>query len=137
VIRDLTMEIPMPRPRPPGLHREVTRHGKTVWYVRIDHGPRIRIHAAFGTPEFQAEYQAALAGQPLPGAALPRDSVFAPRTLGGSSPATGRVLEPGGLRGRGCSGSRSCAMPLQRQAGSRWPALPRRDGKEHGGSPPK
>lgn len=54
----------MPRPRPPHLHRETTRHGRTVWYVRIDRGPRIRIKAAFGTPEFDAEYQAALTGKP-------------------------------------------------------------------------
>jgi integrase len=52
----------MPRPRPPHLHRQFTRHGKTVWYVRIDKGRRIRIRAPFGTPEFDAEYQAALAG---------------------------------------------------------------------------
>ena len=25
----------MPRPRPPHLHRQVTPHGKTVWYVRV------------------------------------------------------------------------------------------------------
>ena len=53
----------MPRPRPPHLHRETTRHGKTVWFVRIGHGPRIRIRAAFGSPEFEAEYQAALTNQ--------------------------------------------------------------------------
>jgi integrase len=35
-----------------------------VWYVRIGKGPRIRIRAAFGTPEFDAEYQAAIAGLP-------------------------------------------------------------------------
>src|SRR5262249_5835560 len=29
----------MPRPRPPHLHRQVTRHGKAVWYVRIGKGP--------------------------------------------------------------------------------------------------
>ena len=52
----------MPRPRPPHLHRQVTQHGKTVWYVRVGKGPRTRIRAAFGTPEFDAEYQAALAG---------------------------------------------------------------------------
>ncbi|SRR6266511_626064 len=52
----------MPRPRPPHLHREVTRHGKAVWYVRVDKGPRIRIKAEFGSPEFDAEYQAAVAG---------------------------------------------------------------------------
>ena len=49
----------MPRPRPPHLHRQVTRHGKTVWYVRIGKGPRIRIRSAFGTSEFDAEYRAA------------------------------------------------------------------------------
>jgi integrase len=52
----------MPRPRPPHLHRQVSRHGKTVWYVRVQKARRIRIGAAFGTPEFDAEYQAALAG---------------------------------------------------------------------------
>src|SRR5436190_24042236 len=50
----------MPRPRPPHLHRQVTRHGKTVWYVRFGKGPRVRIRAEFGTPEFGAEYQAAI-----------------------------------------------------------------------------
>src|SRR6516164_1464270 len=52
----------MTRPRPPHLHREVTRHRKPVWYVRIGKGPRIRIRADYGTPEFDAEYQAALSG---------------------------------------------------------------------------
>lgn len=50
----------MPRPRPPHLHRQVTRHGKTVWYIRIGKGRRIRIKAAFGTAEFDAEYHAAI-----------------------------------------------------------------------------
>jgi integrase len=54
----------MPRPRPPHLGREITRHGKSVWYVRVGHGQRIRIRSEFGTPEFDAEYQAALAGAP-------------------------------------------------------------------------
>jgi hypothetical protein len=53
----------MPRPRPPYLSRERTRHGKSVWYVRLD-GKRIRLRAEYGTPEFDAEYQAALAGKP-------------------------------------------------------------------------
>jgi integrase len=52
----------MPRPRPPHLHRQVTRHGKTVWYVRVGKGPRVRIRAEFGTPEFDSEYQAAVSG---------------------------------------------------------------------------
>ena len=54
----------MPRPRPPHLHRETTRHGKAVWYVRVGKGPRIRIKAKFGTPDFAAEYEAALSGIP-------------------------------------------------------------------------
>jgi integrase len=56
----------MPRPRPPHLHRQVTQHGKTVWYVRTGKGPRTRIRATFGTSEFDAEYQAAIAGQSRP-----------------------------------------------------------------------
>jgi integrase len=54
----------MPRPRPPHLHRQVTRHGKTVWYIRVGKGARIRIRSAFGSPEFDAEYQAALKVRP-------------------------------------------------------------------------
>lgn len=56
----------MPRPRPPHLHRETTRHGKAVWYVRIGKGPRIRLRAEFGAPEFEAEYQAAVTGKAAP-----------------------------------------------------------------------
>ena len=55
----------MPRPRPPHLQREITRHGKAVWYVRVDRGQRVRLKAEFGTPEFDAEYRAALAGNPV------------------------------------------------------------------------
>jgi integrase len=56
----------MPRPRPPHLHRETTRHGKAVWYVRVDKGKRIRLRAEFGTPQFNAEYQAAVSGDAPP-----------------------------------------------------------------------
>ena len=56
----------MPRPRPPHLQRHVTRHGRVVWYIRIGHGRRVRIRAPFGTPEFDAEYQAALTGAAHP-----------------------------------------------------------------------
>jgi len=56
----------MPRPRPPHLHREATRHGTMVWYVRAGKGPRTRIKAAYGTPEFDAAYRAALAGETPP-----------------------------------------------------------------------
>ncbi len=54
----------MPRPRPPHLHREATRHGTMVWYVRIGKGPRTRIKAEYGTPAFDEAYRAALAGRP-------------------------------------------------------------------------
>jgi len=56
----------MPRPRPPHLHREVTRHGNVVWYVRVRGGPRIRFHAEIGTPAFWEEYRAALTNTPKP-----------------------------------------------------------------------
>lgn len=56
----------MPRPRPPYLLREKNRHGKTVWYVRKGDGPRTRIHGEFGSPEFMAAYQAAVAGVEQP-----------------------------------------------------------------------
>lgn len=36
----------VPHRRPPHLHREPTRHGKHVWYVRIGKGPRTRIKRA-------------------------------------------------------------------------------------------
>ena len=67
----------MPRPRPPHLHREVTRHGKAVWYVRIGKGPRIRMRAEFGTPEFDAEYQAAVTGKPRPAKGAPATGTLA------------------------------------------------------------
>ncbi len=52
----------MPRPRPPHLHREMNRHGKAVWYVRIGKGSRIRIKAQYGTAEFDAAYRSAVIG---------------------------------------------------------------------------
>jgi integrase len=67
----------MPRPRPPHLQREVTRHGKSVWYARLGKGPRIRIRAAFGTPEFDAEYQAAITGHPRPAKGAPAAGTLA------------------------------------------------------------
>src|SRR5271156_443373 len=56
----------MPHPRPPHLHRETTRHGKTVWYVRIDRGPRIRLRSDYGSAGFGAGYVAAVAGHTPP-----------------------------------------------------------------------
>ena len=58
----------MPRIRPPHLHRETSRHGVTAWYVRVRKGPRIRLRAAYGTPEFDAEYRAAVDGAAAPAA---------------------------------------------------------------------
>jgi integrase len=58
--------ISVPRPRPPHLHREFTRHGRAVWFVRVGKGPRTRIRADYGTPEFSAAYEAAIAGKPTP-----------------------------------------------------------------------
>jgi hypothetical protein len=98
--------LDMPRPRPPGLHREVTRHGKVVWYVRSGHGARIRIRAAFGTPEHQAEIAAALAGSPIMSTGTKfnaqtlgwlieryRESAGANGTWGNLAPATRRQRE--------------------------------------------
>jgi integrase len=53
----------MPKPRPPHLHRQETRHGAVVWYVRRGHGRRIRICAQYGSEAFWAEYRAAMEGK--------------------------------------------------------------------------
>jgi len=55
-------EETVPRPRPPYIQREIDRHGNTRWYVRIRPNPRIRLIAPYGSPEFMAEYRAAIAG---------------------------------------------------------------------------
>lgn len=57
--------LDMPRQRPPHLQRETTRHGRVVWFCRIGKGPRIRLRSPYGTPEFDAEYRAAIDGRPL------------------------------------------------------------------------
>lgn len=56
----------MPRPRRPYVQKEVTRHGKTVWYFRRGKEARIRLPGTFGSKEFNAAYDAAMAGTPLP-----------------------------------------------------------------------
>jgi integrase len=53
----------MPRPRPPHLLREISRHGTVRWVVRIDHGPGIPIPGEYGSAEFMAEYHAAMRGE--------------------------------------------------------------------------
>ncbi|WP_409360744.1 tyrosine-type recombinase/integrase [Bartonella heixiaziensis] len=60
----------MPKPRPPHLVKEITRHGKIIWYVRIGHGQRIRVHGTYGTQEFVDNYKSALAE--LQGLILPK-----------------------------------------------------------------
>lgn len=52
----------MPRPRWPHLLRETSRHGTISWVVRVGHGPRIHIRSPYGTPDFEAEYHAAIRG---------------------------------------------------------------------------
>ena len=53
----------MPRTRKPYLQREVTRHGKTVWYFRRGKEKRIRLTGLYGSPEFNAGYESALIGK--------------------------------------------------------------------------
>lgn len=53
----------VPRKLPIYLQRHTTRHGKTVWYVRLPGGPLVRIRGEFGSPDFNAAYAAALAGE--------------------------------------------------------------------------
>lgn len=62
----------MPRPRPLYLQRETTRHGRTVWVVRIDKGKRVRIRGEYGSDEFMANYQAAIEGKPMPSPGKPQ-----------------------------------------------------------------
>jgi integrase len=71
----------MPRRRPPHLQRETSRHGKPCWYVRVAKGRRIRIRVEYGTPEFLAEYQAAISGTPKPAKGAPATGTLATGTL--------------------------------------------------------
>jgi integrase len=54
----------MPKPRPPYLHAERTRHGVLVWYVRKGRGARLRLRGEYGSTEFWREYSTALEGAP-------------------------------------------------------------------------
>jgi integrase len=48
------------------VHRQITRHGRVVFYFRRRPGePRIRLRAPYGSQEFELEYASALAGKPL------------------------------------------------------------------------
>ncbi len=69
----------MPRPRLPHLLKETARNGETVWYVRVGHGPRVRIRGAYASAEFMAAYWAALGGNSAPAgrAAAPKPDTLA------------------------------------------------------------
>lgn len=62
----------MPRPRPPFLQCQITRHGKRFWYVRIKRGPKIRIRGEYGSKDFMAAYHAAVSGELLPAPQKPK-----------------------------------------------------------------
>lgn len=56
----------MTKPRPPFLHKETSRHGKVVWYVRMKGKPRVRIIGEYGSKEFMEAYRAAISEGPQP-----------------------------------------------------------------------
>lgn len=67
----LTLEIlgtfngDMPRQRKPYVQKQVSRHGKVVWYFRRGKGPRSRLPGQFESPEWLEAYEAALANRPV------------------------------------------------------------------------
>lgn len=66
----------MTRPRAQYLQRQITRHGKVTWYVRIGRGPKIRINGVYGSDEFKAAYSAAISGdKPVPPGAPGKDTL--------------------------------------------------------------
>ena len=67
----------MPRPHLPFVQRQVTRHGRKVWYFRRNRSePRVRLPDLYGSDEFTAAYRACLAGQPM----VVRNQRQAPKT---------------------------------------------------------
>ena len=50
----------MPPARLPYLNHERTRHGRMIWVVRVAKGPRTRMRAPYGSPEFMRDYRAAV-----------------------------------------------------------------------------
>src|SRR5471030_1072618 len=57
------MSLDMPRPRPRHLHRDISRHGSVRWYVHVPGRPRVRLKGEYGSPEFTAAYDAAVADE--------------------------------------------------------------------------
>lgn len=94
-------EAPMPKPKPPHLFSERTRHGKLVWYVRRGKGSRVRLREAYDTPEFWAAYRSAVEGEPAKAKAGPAmgtlawaiDRYRASSAWASLSPATRRQRE--------------------------------------------
>lgn len=58
------MEV-MPRPRYQYVQRQVSRHGKVVWYFRIGNGPRTRLPGEYGSDEFVSAWKALIAGESI------------------------------------------------------------------------
>jgi hypothetical protein len=65
------------------LIRERNRHGRPVWFVRKEKGPRIRVKGVLGTPDFRKSYELALrnydqpqtAKTPVPPPPAPKESL--------------------------------------------------------------
>jgi hypothetical protein len=57
------METRMPK----HVQREVTRHGKTVYYYRKTGARRVRLHNEFGSAAFWESYALAASGAEQPG----------------------------------------------------------------------
>src|SRR5215475_11223837 len=56
----------MSKPRKPYLQKEISRHGKIVWYFRRSRREkRVRLRGEYDSEEFIAAYDAALAGKPF------------------------------------------------------------------------
>jgi hypothetical protein len=66
----------MPKPKYWGVELNRNRHGHPRWFFRPERGKgklRIRLPDTYGSPEFEAAWRAAVAGQPLPASpSLPR-----------------------------------------------------------------
>ena len=52
----------MPKARYPHCYPFPSRAGTKRWYVRKANGPKIRVHGEYGSPEFEANYYAAMSG---------------------------------------------------------------------------
>ena len=83
---------PMPRPRPPHLHREPLKRGEARWYVRVGHGPWTRIKERYGTSEFDAAYHAVMQGRDAPWTAREGQRRHAAAALGRLPPFIGLVV---------------------------------------------